>query len=1450
MAKMQDVLRFKKFCESIKFEIPQSMQQTALKMSDKAFLNDTLSVQIIFADEVKINDYFTLYNLIKNNRNYKISPDFEFDFLQYKRDNLIEFIVFLINMKPKYSKLRQINWVNNLEFVGDYTTRIISIDKLGYNEFSQLIRNLERELREYGFNHLILSPELKEIEFSAPLETIDLKEEIRKYEELSRKNQKNVKQSHTAEKTGFKPRSQRRYQICKIEEINEFEEKSLVEFSGELYEFDSRQTKNGKHIYILSIADGTDAILARWFLTEPISPEVIKKDFVLGNYLRIQGSVGGRTQGKYEGFVFVDNYAVVENPNGIVYDNPNDTKKRVELHICSKFNTMDGIIDPNEVIERAEKLGMSAVAINDLDAVQAYPKFFAAAKKSKVKALYGASYSTFKKNPQVFLNYVPNGSISSTNFVSFDIETTGLSPLFHELIEYGSHSVPVSGQAPEIQQFFLKPKEEIKPFTHRLTGISQKMIDEKGLDYKLGLQKIYDALHNNVALAHNAKFDFNFLKEQFRLHNIEFPNVAVIDTLVVSRLLFPERKKHSLGDLANFLGVKYDPNTAHRADYDAKVLAQVWVELVHEMKLKNITTFADLQNYSLKNQYKDRFPFSISVLARSQAGLKKQFEMISKCLTTNFTDRPKTYFEDIKSDPDLLFGSGTLKSKLLDTYFYSTRSEFEDEIQRYDYIEIPAPQVFKHWVETDFITQNQLEYALKDIILTAKKYNKIPVATGDVRYLDPADKKAFEVLVYANGIGHTKHYLYSYERARENTMSIPDQWFLNTTQMLAQFSFLGDEQLINEVVIENTNKIADMCEEIEVTKKDLYTPKFDDSAVKLKKLVYDTAHDKYGEDLPEIIEKRIEAELTPIIKYGFDVIYWISHKLVKKSLDEGYFVGSRGSVGSSLVATLTNISEVNPIEPYYLCPNCKFFELAKIDGITSAYDLPAKKCNKCNVDLLREGHTIAFETFLGFNADKVPDIDLNFSGDFQSEVHNEVKRLFGESHTLRAGTISTVAFKTGYQFVKNFCEETRKNYSSSYTAYLAKKIEGVKRTTGQHPGGIIIIPKEYDVSDFTPINYPADDNTSSWFTTHFDFKAIHDNVLKLDLLGHDNPTVIKILEKYTGINISQVPKNDKDTFELFSSTSPLGIESIQIGNEPTGALGLPEFGTSFVRQMLTQVKPRSFADLVSVSGLSHGTDVWIDNNQDLIMKQGFKLSEIFSCRDDILAKLVSQGVPNKFAFDIMEKVRKGKGLTKDEEAKLTEFGVPNWQLDSMNKIAYMFPKAHAVAYVLMGYWIGWFKIHYPLAFYASYFATHAKAVDIASMVDVKGGKKAHNKLVLLQSLSKEELTTKDKDLMPTLEITRELYARGLYIANIDLEKSLAHEWLIDNENQCLIPPFKSLDGLGDAVAESIVNTREQKQFTSIEDFASRAKVNKTLIEKLKQIGVFSNIDETDQISLF
>ncbi|VEU75689.1 DNA polymerase III polC-type [Mycoplasmopsis maculosa] len=1455
-----NVKKFHLFCESVQIKVPENLKNTELlnleyKKNTDEFNNfiDSIYFKLKFNDFITPSEFIFIYKEIKSKKDiFKIEVDFIMSKIQYTKESIIDFINVLINEKNKFNKILKLNLNEILELKNNEL--IIKLDNNEFNYYKEIFESIHEKIKKFGFKEIIFTFIKNEEKQEYVLEENiqEKNEKIKKMlDHFSNKAIEITKNNSYPENKFRNPKktfANINYQNISLEKIKDVDNNSYVSFVGEVFKKDKKPVyRNGQSSFTFYVSNYKEAVKCNWYSKGEFKREDL--DLIeIGNWVKINAQIPSLERVSRGFFVYVN---TITSSNSLFEINiDNNPIKRIELHACSKMNTMDGLMQPNEIVERAKKLGMSSVGIMDLDGVQGYPEFYLACKKNNIKGIYGATYSVIDDYNKSVYGPILKGNISDFEFVSFDIETTGLSPRFHELIEFGSITVDTNLRKKDKNQFFAKPKNKLSQFTIDLTKITDKLIEDEGFSIKESLLKIYDILNNKVALAHNARFDYNFLKEQFRLNEIPFPNVTVIDTLAISRMLNPEKRSHKLGQVANRLGIDYDSEIAHRADYDANVLADIWINLLNELKKININTFEDLTKYTSKEFESRKYPNEISTIIKNTNGLKEQYKLITKSLTENYNNGPKTYLSTIQNinRNNILIGSGTLKSRLYDKYFYSCQEDFLKELEIYDFIEILPPQNMKHFVDRNIITENDLLKGIEEIIHFAKKMNKLVIATSDARYLDDKDKEFFKTLVYAKGIKNVRHYLYDSDFKYD--LPLPDQKFLNTQEMIDSFNFLNNKELVNEIVIENPNKINEMTEDLQIIKEGLFTPKFDNSDVKLREYVYKTAHEIYGENLPPLIKDRIEAEINPIINYGFSVIYWITHKLVKMSVDQGYVVGSRGSVGSSFVATLSGISQVNPLPPHYICKKCKFFELVENPEVRNGYDLDDKECNNCGELVKGEGHNIPFETFLGFKADKVPDIDLNFSGEFQGKIHDEIKNIFGENHTFRAGTIQTVAEKTGYGYAKNYMEEVNKDFSDSFALFIGTKLEKIKRTTGQHPGGVIIIPKEFEVYDFTPVNYPANDTESSWFTTHFDYHAIHDNVLKFDMLGHDNPTIIRKLQEYTGVSVDDIPHKDEKVIESFINIEALSIKKEQVQNEPTGALGIPEFGTNFVRQMLVQAKPKSFADLVSVSGLSHGENVWLENAQDLILKQGLKIDDVISCREDIMYMLINKGVENSLAFKIMEKIRKGKGLTDEEIDLLKNHNVPEWQIKSMNKIVYLFPKAHAVAYVLMAWWISWFKVYYPLAFYASYFASHARAIDISNMVDKRNGTKVTTKLIELKNKNSDLISTKEKDLIPVLEITEELYARGMYIEQIDIEKSQAHEWIVDNDKNCLIPPFDSIDGLGPAVAESIVQARNESPFKSKEDFKNRTDVNKTLFETIKAMGILKNLNDTDQFTLF
>ncbi|VEU78304.1 PolC-type DNA polymerase III [Mycoplasmopsis columbinasalis] len=1456
--------RFQKLCRHLNTNLNEMFPNTEITQLEM-HPDQSLFAKIKICDKMHFDEFIHFRNTFSTSTAVDISVKYEFDEKLYQKALIGDYLQNIIETKSffKWKVLLSSRPLVLLEKNADKFSMIFKVaDQNLVNDTIAVTDKLESELHNCGFVNLILRVEMiatesGEAEYETPANTISNEAAVKVLSQQQRNAQvKSAAKDKYSSPTFTKKRWDNiAYQEINLKQIWELEDKSPVQVVGEIFDFEYKKLNNssGKnHLYIISLTDFQNAVQIQLFLSEALT-ETEQKTLRIGNWISVKGKLAIKVrQYNEQRIIYGDSFSEFETPNIRPMDNMPPERKRIELHVSSKMSTMDALIDPEDIIKKAAEFKMPAVAIMDLDGCQGYPKFYTTAKKLGVKPLMGTSFTTIERGHEAVwgARKFEKTTLRELAYVAFDIETTSLYARFGEIIEYGWADIKNNLKIEKLNQFFIQAKEPLSVFTTNLTGIKQEDV-LSGLTIDKAFDEIYDNLNGKIAIAHNAKFDYYYIKQKCLEYKKPFPEFTIIDTLKVSGILFPNDKRHNLNALAKRLDVEYQAEVAHRADYDANVLANVWVKLVGILEEKGITTLDQLAKLVSQDAWKKERGFEVSTLCKNNEGLKEQFKLVSKALTDQYWDSAKLFWDDLQETKNLLIGSGALRGRLLEEYFYGSQDTFEAILDRFDYIEVPAPAVFKHFVEYGDLTWDQVHSTLKDIILTAKQKGKLVVAIGDVKYLNPFDQYIYKIVVYAKGIANSRHYLFNFEKAKQNELKIPQQHFFTTEEMLTQFAFLQDEALIEEIVITNTHKIADLCEEVEVIKKGLFKPEFDDSDHKLRALVYENAHKLYGEKLPEFIEQRIESEIEPIIKFGYSVIYWISHVLIKMSTDRGYIVGSRGSVGSSFVAFLSDISIINPLPPHYICQKCKLFELANLPKITSGFDLPKRNCPNCNVLMHRDGQLIPFETFLGFNAEKVPDIDLNFSGDVQGEIHQEVRNLFGEFNTFRAGTISTVASKTAYGYVKAFMEETGEHADELFVNYLAKQIEGIKRTTSQHAGGIIIIPKEKEIYDFTPLNFPAGETESTWKTTHFDYKAIHDNLLKLDILGHDNPTIFKMLETMTKFKTAQIPYDDPDVIKLFCSPEPMGIKSEQIDNEPTGALGLPEYGTKFVRKILTVAAPKSFADLVSLCGLSHGTNVWLNNAEDLILKNNLTLSDVVSCRDDILVKLMALNVPRSQAFEIMEKVRHAKKtLSAEDEALLVKHNVPQWQIESMKKIQYMFPKAHAVAYAQMAWWTAYYKLYFPLEFYAVYFSIRTDVLDLDNMVDMKFGTKAKMKLhQIKRDEQNRSISTTDEKLLPIFEICQELYARGYYIDNVSLTNSEAVTWKVDHQRGCLIPPFNAVKQLGEAVANSIVKAREEKPFKSIEDFTKRTLTNSSLIKKLEEMNVFENLDQTNQMQL-
>ena len=907
---------------------------------------------------------------------------------------------------------------------------------------------------------------------------------------------------------------------------------------------------------------------------------------------------------------------------------------------------------------------------------------------------------------------------------------------------------------------------------------------------------------------------------------------GVIDTLELSRTVNTEYGKHGLNFLAKKYGVELTQH--HRAIYDTEATAYIFIKMLKQLDELDVKNHQDI-NQSLSNEeaYKRARPSHVTLIVQNQEGLKNLFKIVSQSLVKYYyrTPRiPRSILDEYREG--ILVGSACDEGEVFTAVMQKDQSQVERIAKYYDFIEVQPPALYQDLIDRELVRDTETLHEIYDRLIQAADANQIPVlATGNAHYLFEHDAVARKILI-ASQPGNPL-----------NRTTLPEAHFRTTDELLDEFHFLGEEKA-HEIVVTNTNELADRIERVVPIKDKLYTPNMDGANEEIRELSYSNARKLYGEDLPQIVIDRLEKELESIIGNGFSVIYLISQRLVKKSLDDGYLVGSRGSVGSSFVATMTEITEVNPLPPHYICPECRESEFFDDGSVGSGFDLPDKKCDKCGCDLIKEGQDIPFETFLGFKGDKVPDIDLNFSGEYQPEAHNYTKVLFGEDKVFRAGTIGTVAEKTAFGFVKGYLNDQGIHKRGAEIDRLVKGCTGVKRTTGQHPGGIIVVPDDMDIYDFTPVQFPADDQSAAWMTTHFDFHSIHDNVLKLDILGHDDPTMIRMLQDLSGIDPKKVPVDDKETMGIFSSPEPLGVTEEDILCK-TGTFGVPEFGTGFVRQMLEDTKPDSFSELVRISGLSHGTDVWLGNAQDLIRSGTCDLSSVICCRDDIMVYLMYNGMEPPLAFKTMEFVRKGRGLTDDMVDAMVENDIPDWYMDSCRKIKYMFPKAHAAAYVLMAVRIAYFKVHYPLYYYASYFTVRASDFDLFTMIKDKDGIRTTVKDMYSRYM---DLGKKEKDTLTVLEIVNEMAQRGYRIQPISLEKSQAFEFIIEDDT--LIPPFVAVPGLGENVARRIVEARDEGPFLSKEELNKKAGVSQKVIDYLDELGSLSGLPDKAQLSIF
>ncbi|MBQ2935851.1 MAG: PolC-type DNA polymerase III [Lachnospiraceae bacterium] len=1225
-----------------------------------------------------------------------------------------------------------------------------------------------------------------------------------------------------------------------------------VVIRGKIISFDSREIKNEKTILMFDVTDFTDTMTIKMFARNDQVAEItagIKK----GAFIKLKGIT---MVDKFDNELTIGSITGVKKiPDFTVSRQDNSARKRVELHCHTKMSDMDGVSEAKDIVKRAYKWGHPAIAITDHGVVQSFPdanhvwedlwkeeknkrKEAGDANPDKqdfFKIIYGMEAYLVDDLQEIVTG--DKGQDLSADFVVFDIETTGFSPVNNRIIEIGAVKVS-GGSIVDRYSTFVNPKTPIPFEIEKLTGINDSMVIDAPEIEEI-LPQFLAFCSDAVLVAHNANFDMSFIKENALRQGIR-REFTYVDTVGIARILLPNQAKHTLDAVAKTLGISLENH--HRAVDDAEATAEIFVKMIPMLNKAGAQTLAQVNAMGASSpDIIKRLPtYHAIILAQNNIGRENLYTLVSESHVTYYSKRPRVPKSLLlKHREGLILGSaceaGELYRALLDG---KPDSEIARIVNFYDYLEIQPLGNNQFMIASEKVSVvNSMEDVKnfnRKIVELGEEFNKPVVATCDVHFLDPEDEVYRRIIMAGKGFTDADDQAPLYLRTTE--------------EMLEEFSYLGSDKA-EEVVITNTNKIADRIDVMSPVRPDKCPPVIPDSDKTLTDICYNKAHELYGDELPQIVEDRLKKELDSIINNGFAVMYIIAQKLVWKSVEDGYLVGSRGSVGSSLVAFMAGITEVNSLSAHYRCPNCRYYDFdspeVKASAGNAGCDLPDKNCPVCGKPLVKDGFDIPFETFLGFKGDKEPDIDLNFSGEYQSKAHKYTEVIFGAGQTYRAGTIGTLADKTAFGYVKNYYEERGRRKRTCEINRIVLGCTGIRRSTGQHPGGIIVLPVGEDINSFTPVQHPANDMTTDIVTTHFDYHSIDHNLLKLDILGHDDPTMIRMLQDLTGIDPTTIPLDDKQVMSLFQNTSALGITPDQISGCPVGSLGVPEFGTDFVIQMLLDTKPQSLSDLIRISGLGHGTDVWLGNAQTLIADGVATISECICCRDDIMIYLINKGVDSALSFTIMESVRKGKGLKPEWEEAMKEKDVPDWYIASCKKIKYMFPKAHAAAYVMMAWRIAYCKINYPLAYYAAYFSIRASAFSYEIMC--RGQQHLENVMADYKRRM-DTLSKKEQDSYKDMKSVQEMYARGFEFTPIDLFTAHSRNFqIVDGK---LMPSFSSIDGLGEKAADAIVEAAKDGPFLSKDDFRQRTKVSKTVVDLMDSLGILGDLPESNQISLF
>ncbi len=1207
-----------------------------------------------------------------------------------------------------------------------------------------------------------------------------------------------------------------------------------VTIRGQVRTLDKREIRNEKTIVSFEITDFTDTIKVKMFVHNEQLDELLG-ELKKGAFFKVKGVTVNDTFDRELTIATV--IGLKKIPDFTTTRMDTSARKRVELHCHTKMSDMDGVSDVKSIIKRAKKWGHKAIAITDHGCVQSFPDAnHAIDHGDDFKIIYGVEGYLVDDLKQIVTD--GKGQSLDESFVVFDIETTGFSPVNNKIIEIGAVKVQ-NGEITDRFSTFVNPEVPIPFEIEKLTNINDSMVMNADT-IEAVLPRFLEFAKDCVLVAHNAGFDVSFIKENAKRLGLE-SDFTYVDTVAIARVLLTGQAKYTLDAVAKTLGISLENH--HRAVDDAECTAQIFVRFIAMLKKDGIETLSALNDLgkSSVDAVRKLHSYHIIILAKNQTGRINLYRLVSESHLKYFYKRPlipKSLIEKYREG--LIIGSACEAGELFRAMLDGQSDEQISRIVRfYDYLEIQPIGNNKFMIESerhrDINSEEDLIALNKRVVKLGEQFNKPVVATCDVHFLDPEDEVYRRIIMAGKGF-------------KDADDQAP--LFLRTTEeMLDEFSYYLGSEKAEEIVITNTNLIADMCDRIAPVRPDKCPPVIENSDQQLTDICYRKAHEMYGENLPEIVEERLKRELNSIISNGFAVMYIIAQKLVWKSVEDGYLVGSRGSVGSSFVATMAGITEVNPLSPHYYCKKCHYTDFysdeVKAFAGMAGCDMPDKNCPECGEPLVKDGFDIPFETFLGFKGNKEPDIDLNFSGEYQSKAHKYTEVIFGYGQTYRAGTIGTLADKTAFGYVKNYYEERGTTKRTSEINRIVEGCVGVRRTTGQHPGGIIVLPVGEEINSFTPVQHPANDMTTDTITTHFDYHSIDHNLLKLDILGHDDPTMIRMLQDLTGIDPITIPLDDKKVMSLFQSTEALGITPEQIGGCKLGALGIPEFGTDFAMQMLIDTQPKYFSDLVRIAGLSHGTDVWLGNAQTLIQEGKATISTAICTRDDIMVYLIGMGMDSELSFTIMESVRKGKGLKPDWEAAMLEHNVPDWYIWSCKKIQYMFPKAHAAAYVMMAWRIAYCKVNYPLAYYCAFFSIRASAFSYEIMCQ---GREHLERILAEYRKRTDTLTNKEQDTIKDMRIVQEMYARGFDFIPIDIFRAHSRNFqIIDGK---IMPSLNSIDGLGEKAADAIMEAAKDGPFLSKDDFRSRTKVSKTVIDLMADLGLLGDIPESNQISLF